>query len=161
MPDATKCFEGLSAKPSNWLLLAVPGLIWGTSFLFIDEAMRALEPGAVAFTRILIGFVTLSLFPAARKPVPGCDWLAVAWLGVLWLALPLSLFPYAEQHVSSALTGMLNAANPLFTAIVAALIARRVPSRGVLAGLAVGMTGALLMALPTSGDGHSNAVVWG
>jgi drug/metabolite transporter (DMT)-like permease len=158
MPDTVRCFEGSSAKATNWLLLGVPGLIWGASFLFIDEAMRALEPGAVAFTRILIGFVTLSLFPAVRKPVARSDWPAIAWLGVLWLALPLSLFPYAEQHVSSALTGMLNGANPLFTVIVAALISRRVPSRGVLGGLAVGMIGTVLMALPASGEGHSNAV---
>lgn len=157
MADTARYFEGSSAK-ADWLLLVVPGLIWGASFLFIAEAMRALEPGAVTFTRILIGFVTLSLFPAARKPVPRCDWPAVAWLGALWLALPLTLFPFAEQHVSSALTGMLNGANPLFTAIVAALISRRVPSRGVLGGVAVGMIGTILMALPTSGEGHSNAV---
>jgi drug/metabolite transporter (DMT)-like permease len=153
-----RCLEGSSAKATNWLLLGVPGLIWGASFLFIAEAMRALEPGAVTFMRILIGFTTLSLFPAARKPMPRSDWPSVAWLGVLWLALPLSLFPFAEQHVSSALTGMLNGANPLFTAIVAAVISRRVPSRGVLGGVAVGMIGTVLMALPTSAEGHSSAV---
>lgn len=157
MPETEKYFGGSSAK-ANWLVLAVPGLIWGASFLFIAEAMRTLEPGAVTFTRILIGFVTLSLFPAARKPVPRCDWPAVAWLGMLWLALPLSLFPFAEQHVSSALTGMLNGANPLFTAVIAALISQRAPSRGVLGGLAVGMIGTILMASPTNGEGRSNAI---
>jgi drug/metabolite transporter (DMT)-like permease len=157
MPDTERFPEG-SRADANWLLLAVPGSIWGASFLFIAEAMRALEPGAVTFTRILIGFVTLSLFPAARKAVPRCDWPAVAWLGALWLALPLSLFPLAEQHVLSALTGMLNGANALFTAIIAALIARRVPSRSVMAGLGVGMTGTISMAMPASGESRSSGV---
>src|SRR4051812_26974104 len=58
------------------------------------------------------------------------------------------MFPFAEQHVSSALTGMLNGATPIFAAIVAAVIARRFPSRAMVAGLAVGVGGAVLMALP-------------
>jgi drug/metabolite transporter (DMT)-like permease len=125
--------------------------------LFIAEGMRAVGPNGVTFVRILIGFATLSLFPAARKPVVRSDWAGIAGLGVLWLAFPLSMFPFAEQHVSSALTGMLNGANPLFTAMVAAVIARRAPARRILAGVAVGMAGTLLMAIPTIGEGHSSA----
>jgi len=149
------------AGAGDWFLLLVPGLIWGASFLCIAEGMRAIGPCGLTFVRILIGFATLSLFPAARRPVLRSDWADIAWLGVLWLAFPLSMFPFAEQHVSSALTGMLNGANPLFTAIVAAAIAQRSPSRRVLAGIAVGMTGTILMALPASGEGHSSAVAVG
>ena len=147
-----------SRLSSDWLLLAVPGLIWGGSFLFIAEGLRSIGPNGVAFVRILVGFATLSLFPSARKSVARSEWLGIIGLGVLWLAFPLSLFAFAEQRVSSALTGMLNGANPLFTAIVASCIAWRAPSRRVIAGLGVGMLGALLMGLPTIGAGHSGAV---
>jgi drug/metabolite transporter (DMT)-like permease len=140
----------------DWLLLAVPGLIWGASFLFIAEGLRAVGPNGVTFVRILVGFATLAVLPAARRPVPRSDWPGLALLGVLWLAFPLSMFPFAEQRVSSALTGMLNGANPLFTAIVAAALARRAPSRGVLAGLAVGLTGAVLVAWPALDEGRSS-----
>jgi drug/metabolite transporter (DMT)-like permease len=149
-----------TTMPGEWgdgLLLVLPGLIWGASFLFIAEGMRSVGPNGVTFVRILIGFAALSLFPAARKPVVRSDWVAIAGLGVLWLAFPLSMFPFAEQHVSSALTGMLNGANPLFTAMVAAALARRTPEPRVLAGVAVGMMGAILMALPAIGEGHSSA----
>jgi drug/metabolite transporter (DMT)-like permease len=60
----------------------------------------------------------------------------------------MSMFPHAEQHVTSALTGMLNGGVPLFAAAVASIVARAMPSAGVLTGLAVGLTGAVLMALP-------------
>jgi drug/metabolite transporter (DMT)-like permease len=147
-----------NSSRSDWLLLAGPGVIWGASFLFIAEGLEAVGPNGVTFLRILIGFATLALFPAAWKPVPRADWGWVTLIGVIWLAFPLSMFPYAEQRVSSALTGMLNGANPLFTAIVAAGLARRAPARGVIIGLAVGLTGAVLVALPTLGEGHSSAM---
>jgi drug/metabolite transporter (DMT)-like permease len=150
-------FPGSEAEVADWSLLVVPGMIWGASFLFIAEGMRSIGPNGVTFVRILIGFVTLSLFPSARKSVMRSDWTGIVGLGVLWLAFPLSMFPFAEQRVSSALTGMLNGANPLFTAIVASAITRHVPPRRMLAGVAVGMAGAILMALPTIGEGHSSA----
>jgi drug/metabolite transporter (DMT)-like permease len=139
----------------DWLLLVVPGVIWGASFLFIAEGLEAVAPNGVTFTRIAIGFLTLSLFPSARKPVARADWAGTASLGVLWLAFPLSMFPFAEQHVSSALTGMLNGATPLFVAAVASLIAHQLPERGVVTGLVVGFAGAVIMALPAMGGSSS------
>lgn len=142
---------------SDWVLLVAPGVIWGASFLFIAEGLRALGPNGVTFVRILVGFATLSLFSAARGPVARGDGARIAWLGLLWFALPLSLFPFAEQRVTSALTGMLNGANPIFTALVAALLTRRAPTRGVAIGLVVGLLGAVLVALPSVGEGASSA----
>jgi drug/metabolite transporter (DMT)-like permease len=138
------------------MLLLGPGLIWGASFLFIAEGLRSIEPNGVTFVRILIGFLTLSLVPAARRPVASADWPAIGALGVVWMAFPLSMFPFAEERVSSALTGMLNGATALFVAIVAAVIARRLPSRSVAVGLAVGLGGAVLIAYPTLHEGQSS-----
>lgn len=140
------------AEVVDWLLILVPGVIWGASFLFIAEGLEAVAPNGVTFLRILIGFATLSLVPAARRPINPADRGRTALLGVLWLAFPLSMFPFAEQHVSSALTGMLNGATPIFAAIVASVVARQAPSRGVVAGLVVGITGAVVMALPGLGS---------
>jgi len=139
------------------LLLILPGLIWGASFLFIAEGLRAIGPNGLTFLRICIGFATLALFPSARKPVARKHWGAVVWLSLLWFAFPLTMFPFAEQRVSSALTGMLNGASPLFATIVACYLARRAPSSGVAAGLAVGLAGTALIAWPAMGAGSSSA----
>jgi drug/metabolite transporter (DMT)-like permease len=61
------------------------------------------------------------------------------------------MFPFAEQHVSSALTGMLNGATPLFVAVVASVLARQLPARPIVTGLLVGFTGTILMGLPGLG----------
>jgi drug/metabolite transporter (DMT)-like permease len=146
----------LDGEKAEWLLLALPGLIWGASFLFMAEGLHALGPFGVTFVRICIGFLTLSLFPSARKPILRADWPGIIGLGVLWLAFPLTMFPLAERHVTSALTGMLNGANPLFTAVVASVIARRLPSSRVMTGIGIGITGAVLMAIPGTGQGQNS-----
>lgn len=146
------------SRATDWTLLVLPGLIWGASFLFIAEGLEALAPDGVTFVRIAVGFATLSLIPGARAPIDRRAWPATALLGVLWMAFPLSMFPHAEQHVSSALTGMLNGATPLFAAAVASVLARQLPSRAVAIGLAVGLAGAVLVAVPTFGEGESSTI---
>ena len=133
----------------DWALVAGPGTIWGTSFLFIAEGLHAVGPNGVTFLRVLIGFLTLSLIPGVRKPVARADRFGIVRLGIVWVAFPLSMFPFAEQHVSSALTGMLNGATPLFAAIVASAFARKAPERAVIIGLGVGLSGAVMIALPS------------
>jgi drug/metabolite transporter (DMT)-like permease len=67
---AVRPWQGrIANRWAGWALLVVPGVIWGASFLFIAEGLEALAPNGVTFTRIAIGFLTLSLFPSARKPV--------------------------------------------------------------------------------------------
>jgi drug/metabolite transporter (DMT)-like permease len=134
------------------MFVVVPGLIWGASFLFIAEGLEAVAPMGVTFMRIAVGFLTLSLVPSARRPILSSDWPKTALLGVLWLAFPLSMFPFAEQHVSSALAGMLNGATPIFAALVASLLARHAPSCTVSWGLAIGFAGAVLIAVPGLSD---------
>ena len=145
------------SRATSWLLIGIPGLIWGASFLFIAEGLEAVGPAGVTWIRILVGFITLGLFPGAWKKVPRADWGAIALLGLVWLAFPLSMFPFAEQRVSSAVTGMLNSATPLFVAIIASILAGKLPARGILTGLGVGILGAVLMALPSIGAGASSA----
>lgn len=145
-----------SALSGDWLLIVVPGLIWGASFLFIAQGLRSVGPFGVAFVRILAGFATLMLFRDARRPIAREAWPRIAVLAVLWLAFPLTLFPFAEQRISSAVAGMLNGAVPIFAAAVAALIARRAPSRTMMIALAVGLSGVLLVAMPNLGAGGAS-----
>jgi drug/metabolite transporter (DMT)-like permease len=142
----------------DWLLIVLPGVIWGASFLFIAEGLTAVPPDGVTFIRIAIGFLTLSTVPGARKPIVRSDWKGVAALGLLWFAFPMSMFPHAEQWISSALTGMLNGTVPLFATAVAAVLHRKMPSSMVAVGIAAGLFGGVLMAWPGMGAGGSSAL---
>ena len=142
----------------DWLLIGLPGLIWGASFLFIAIGLEAVGPDGITFARLAIGFLTLSCFPSARRALPRQAWPWIALLGVIWMAFPLTMFPHAEQHVSSALAGMLNGAIPLFATAVAAGLARRLPTAETIRGLVVGMAGAVLIAWPSLQEGGNSTL---
>lgn len=144
--------------PLDWVRWVIPGVVWGTSFFFIAEALDAFPAILITPMRIGFGFITLALVPATRRArVERTDWPRVALLGLIWMAIPLSLFPFAEQSVSSSVTGMLNGATPIFVTTVAAVMVRRMPRTRQLVGLAVGFTGVVLIALPSGGGENS----WG
>lgn len=143
--------------PLDWgLLLACAG-IWGASFYFMAIGLRSLEPGVITFMRIALGAAALVVLPAARRRVARHDWPRIAVLGATWMAIPFTLFPLAEQRISSSLTGMLNAAMPVMTAVVALLMARHLPGRWQAIGLGVGLVGTLTIGWDGLGEGGSSA----
>src|SRR4029453_14845550 len=58
-----------SFGPTEWLLLASVALIWGSSYLFIDIGLEALQPGVITVARVALGGAALALVPAARRPI--------------------------------------------------------------------------------------------
>lgn len=139
----------------EWALLASVAAIWGSSFLFIAEGLESFRPSFITASRFVLGFSTLALFPAARNRVEGADWKHVAAIAVVWMALPMYLFPVAQQWVSSSLAGMINGAVPLFAAVAAALMLRSRPGRTQVIGLVVGFVGVALISA-RGGSGVEN-----
>lgn len=150
---------GFTAR--DWALVATVALLWGSSFLLIKLGVQDFAPVTVAWLRLLFGAAVLACIPAARRPLHRrADRGPVALLGLTWMAVPFVLFPLAERTISSALAGMINGAAPLFTALVAAVWSRRLPGRGLVAGLATGFTGVLAVNLPAAqGDATLTGVV--
>jgi drug/metabolite transporter (DMT)-like permease len=132
----------------EWGLLASIALIWGSSFLFIDVGLEALEPGVIAAARVALGVAALSLVPAARRPIGREDGVRVAFLGVIWAGLPLILFPVAQQWIDSSVAGMLNGAVPLAGAAWAVVLLRRPLPRVQAVGLLIGFAGVLAISWP-------------
>ncbi len=135
--------------PMEWGLLLFTAGIWGSSFLLIAIGIDAFSPGLVTFGRILFGTLGLAVMPAARARIDREDWPRIALIGFTWMALPLSLFPLAEQWVDSAVAGMINSSTPLFTAVIAAVLLRTMPGSRQVAGLAVGFLGVLAISVPS------------
>lgn len=144
-------------RSADWGLLAVVALTWGASFLFIDIGLDAFSPYLVGFLRIALGAITLACVPAARRGIERADRPRVALLGVIWMAVPLTLFPLAEQHINSALAGMLNGFMPILTAIVATALGLRRPGRVQVIGLVVGFVGVVLISADSFAIGGDQA----
>ncbi|MHB1166692.1 MAG: DMT family transporter [Candidatus Nanopelagicales bacterium] len=123
-------------------------LIWGGSFYFIKLGLVALSPAGVALSRLVLGLATMlviSVITRTRLP-PRWSWGPLFVAALLMTSVPWLLFAYGEQHVSSALAGVINGATPLMT-LMAILIAfpEEKPTRRRIAGLAVGFAGVLVV----------------
>jgi drug/metabolite transporter (DMT)-like permease len=141
----------------DWTLFVAIGGIWGSSFLLIAIGLDAFEPGLITWLRILFGAAVLWLVPAARRRMDRADVPRLVAMSVLWVAIPFTLFPIAEQHITSGATGLLNGALPLFAVAIGSLMLRRLPGRPQALGLAVGFGGIAAIALPTLTEGSSEA----
>jgi drug/metabolite transporter (DMT)-like permease len=129
-------------------LLACIAAVWGSSFVLIDVALADFRPGVITAARVILGAVALALVPNARRPVAREDLGRVAFLGLIWMGIPLSLFPIAQQSIDSSVAGMLNGAMPLATAAWSGLLLRRMPGGKQLIGLVVGFGGIVAISWP-------------
>src|SRR5262245_11925429 len=118
--------------------------IWGWSFLFIKVAVEGLTPTTVAWARITLGAAVLALVLHRQGGRVPTDRVMLRHFAVVTLSgnlVPFTLLAWGEQHITSALTAVLNASTPRFTALLAAaaLHGRRRPLQVL--GLAVGVVG--------------------
>jgi drug/metabolite transporter (DMT)-like permease len=134
---------------ADWGQIGLVALIWGSSYLWISIGVDSFAPMTVAMLRIAFGFATLSLFPAARSPIEPADRRRLALLALIWQGIPLSLYPIAEQWISSSVAGMLNGALPVLVAGLAAILLRRLPGRNQMIGMALGLVGVVCIAVPS------------
>ena len=122
--------QGSRLEPFGWVewaLLCGVALIWGSSFLLIEIGLESLEPATITWVRVTLGFLVLTVLPAARQPVQRADHGRIVLLGFIWVVVPFLLFPIAQQHIDSALAGMLNASVPILSAAVAVVLLRSLP----------------------------------
>ncbi len=148
----------------SWLLMALLAALWGASYLFIKVSLDdGLEPVFIVFARIALG--ALVLVPlAARAAGVGLAQLRtlarpILLLAVVQVVLPFTLITFGEQHIASALTGILVSAAPIFTALIAARFDDDERPHGVAtAGVVLGIVGVvLLFGIDLSGDAQALA----
>lgn len=119
------------------------GLIWGASFLFMKVALDGVSFTQVAWSREILGAITLGLIMIIgrhRLPREPIVWLHFLVIGITSCVIPHLLFVWAEQSVSTGLAAIYNSVTPLATAVLAALVFRverlvRMQVVGVLIGV--------------------------
>ena len=137
-------------KQKSWLpaYLAL-GLVWGCSFIFIKLGLEFLTPFGVAFGRCALGAFALVVYAKAKNialPTNKSIWMKLWVVALLLNVIPGILFAYAEVHVTSELSGIINATTPLATLIVMLLAFRQEKIRSEqVYGLIVGGIGVLVV----------------
>ncbi|MGX5697061.1 DMT family transporter [Agromyces soli] len=148
---------------STWLQFLVMGLVWGASFLFMKVSLTGVSFGQIAWSRVLLGALTLGLIVAVTRPrvsaVDGAPGPVLPREPVVWVhflvvsfttcVIPYLCFAWAEQYVSSSLASIYNATTPIMTALMATLafrVERLGFSRWV--GVGIGIVGVLVVIGP-------------
>ncbi len=138
-----------SARPGWQLQYLTLALIWGMSFLFIKEGVRAFAPVQITLGRVATGAAVLMVVLLVRRerlPRGRSTWGHLVVVAVINNVIPFSLFGYAEQRIASALAGICNASAPLFGALVAfAMLPDERLSRRRVAALGSGFAGVFVV----------------
>jgi drug/metabolite transporter (DMT)-like permease len=142
------------ARPtrSDWVLLLVLGVMWGTSYVWIKVAVQTLSTFTLIATRLGIGLALLVAVAVAtrlelpRNPSVYGHMLVMA---VINIVIPFALITTAEQQVNSNLAAIINGSVPLFVVVIAAQFLHDEPlTLNKLVGLGVGYVGVLALVAP-------------
>jgi drug/metabolite transporter (DMT)-like permease len=142
----------------GWLLFIAISVFWGIPYFFIKIAVRELDPSVVVFGRAVIGALVLLPMAIRGKTVRSLvkHWPIVLLFSIIHMVGAFLLISYGEQHVSSSLTSLLIAANPIMVALLALGFDKSERVNGLrLVGLLVGMVGlVVLLGFDVGGDGQ-------
>ena len=128
--------------------------MWGSSFMFNKLGVATVPPLTLVAGRISVSTLILLLLLHARGvtlPPPGAIWIAYTVLGVVGNVLPFFLITWGQQVIDSALAGILIAAMPLATLVLAHFLVHgeRVTSPRV-GGFALGFVGIVFLFEPAA-----------
>lgn len=139
---------------AGWFHLGVLYVVWSTTYLAIRLAVAegaGFPPFGMAATRLVVAGALLFVVAAAmrrRLAISRRDLGILAAAAVLlWLG-GNGLVTWAEQVADSGYAALLIGAMPIWTAVIEAVLDRRLPTPGVALALAAGFAGVGVLTVP-------------
>jgi drug/metabolite transporter (DMT)-like permease len=152
-----------SLSPRVWLALAVVYVVWGSTYLGIDLAVRTIPPFLMAAVRFLIAGALLYAWAVRHgdrsdRPTPR-HWLSAFLVAVPMLAVGNAAVGWAEHaSVDTGTASLIIASVPLWMALLDRFVYGQRLARVAVAGLAVGFAGVGLLVAP-GGSGVKPAAI--
>lgn len=147
----------------DWALLMALVLMWGSSFMFNKLGIATVPPATLVAGRLLVSAVVLLVIVYARGsrlPPPGKAWWSFLALAIIGNALPFYLISWGQKVVDSALAGILMAAMPLATIVLAHfLVATEKLARNRVAGFVLGFAGIVVLMGPAALRGMGGSLL--
>lgn len=140
--------------------LAVVYVVWGSTYFAIGEAVRTIPPFLMASARFAVAGGILFWWRRHRGvPRPTHrQWRSAAFVGGLLLAGGNGCLSWSEQRMPSGLAALIFAITPAAVVALEWLRPRgRRPALSVVAGLAVGLAGMVLLVGPARLEAARNA----
>ena len=153
-----------TAKPGRLAVLAAffaIYVVWGSTYLGIRYAVETIPPLIVAGTRHIIAGIFLLGWAYARGFRPTLrEWRASLLLGILYFVIGHGSLHWAETVVPSGWAALLIASEPLWIAVMAALISHgeRLTGKTIL-GLLLGIAGVAVLVGAETASGQRAVVI--
>ncbi|MGK0184178.1 MAG: drug/metabolite transporter (DMT)-like permease [Halioglobus sp.] len=133
------------------------GLMWGPSYMLIKIALEEASPISIVTGRVTLAAIILFLivkWTGRAFPSFGKVWGHLFFMGLVGNSLPFFFFAFGEQHITSALAGIINGVTPIMVAVLAHYL---VPDERAtfqkMVGVSFGFIGFVILLLPTVLDG--------
>ncbi|MCG6903945.1 MAG: DMT family transporter [Rhodobacter sp.] len=100
----------------SWIMVALLGLTWGSTFLVIELALQGIGPAWLAASRIafasvvMLGVQAVRRVPLFQEPQSRRPWGLLIVIAMLSSAVPFNLLSWGQQYVTSGFAGVSMAA---------------------------------------------------
>jgi len=131
----------------GWLLFSAMSVIWGIPYLLIKIAVAELTPATLVLARVGIAAVVLLPITVRRRELAPVlrRWRPLLAYTAVELCIPWYFLAFAEQTLSSSLTGLLLATVPLVSAILVVSTGQERLGIRRIAGLVLGFAGVVAL----------------
>ncbi|WP_407949267.1 DMT family transporter [Parvibaculum sp.] len=141
-------------RSTNWLMLGLLVALWGSAFAFARIAVESVAPEWTMAGRLIMGaalLLPLALGAGKMLPREGGHWRWLVGLALVGNIAPFFVISWGQQHVPSALAGILIGFTPLATLVIAHfLLAEERITRLRLTGFATGFAGLVIVLGPSA-----------
>ena len=128
----------------QFAILLTIALIWGSSFILMKIGLESFSNNQAAAIRIFLAALVLLPYSLRNiKLIRKQNIKSLLVVGFIGSFFPAFLFTKAQTRIDSSMAGMLNSLTPVFTLIVGILFHQTKFKWSQLAGLALGLTGAV------------------
>ncbi len=136
-------------KTKEWIIFIALGLIWSSSFMWIEIGLREIGPFTLVAFRVFFGLLFgVVVMAVQRVPLPRTvkEWIPLIVLGLTNIAIPFLLISWGQKSIDSGVASILDATVPLFTILAAHFMLHddKMTTSKVL-GLLVGFAGVVVL----------------
>ncbi len=146
-------------KTKHWIVFLTLGLIWSSSFMWVEIVIRELGAITLVAFRVLFGLlfgIAVIVIQKIKLPRTFKEWLPLLILGLTNIAIPFFLITWGQFSIDSSVASILDATVPLFTILAAHFILHddKMTTQKVL-GLLIGFAGVVILMIKDIDAGTS------
>src|SRR5258706_15610423 len=127
------------------LALIIANIIWGASAPIFKWSLQSIHPFTLAFLRFALPALFVVLIRPKSIKIKSKDFLAFLMAGILGVSINIGGFFLGLERTESINSPIISSRGPIFLILAAIIFLKEKPTKKMLLGNLIGLTGALLI----------------